>query len=167
MTVSAVESTPGIFGASTPTTTTSPTSPDKDMFLQLMVTQMRNQDPANPQDSSAFLAQTAQFTALEKMQQVADQTSQLVALQVAFGASGMVGHTVSYPGPDGTLLSGVVNSVRFEATGPVLQVNGEDVHFADVQSIGDGTTDITQPQPTTDDPTDPASTIQNRPYTVI
>lgn len=170
MTVSAVESTPGPFGASTATTsTTSTASPDKDMFLQLMVAQMRNQDPANPQDSSAFLAQTAQFTALEKMQQVADQTSQLVALQVAFGASGMVGKTVAYPGPDGSMLSGVVNSVRFEATGPVLQINGEDVHFAEVQSIGDGTTDLTE-QPPADgagEAAAPATTINSRPYTVL
>jgi flagellar basal-body rod modification protein FlgD len=145
LTVSPVEATPGAYGlgAVIPTTPTG-TSDDKDMFLQLMVAQMRNQDPANPTDSSAFLAQTAQFTALEKMQAVADQTSQLVALQVAFGASGMVGRTVSYAGPDGELLSGVVNSVRFEATGPVLQVNGEDVHFAEVQSLGDGSTDLTE-----------------------
>lgn len=146
MTVSAVEATPGPFGVSpTAATTTSGTnSPDKDMFLQLLVAQMRNQDPANPTDSSEFLAQTAQFTALEKMQEVADQTSQLVALQVAFGASSMVGRTVAYPGPDGGMLSGVVSSVRFEGTGPVLQVNGEDVHFADVQSVGDGSTDLTE-----------------------
>jgi flagellar basal-body rod modification protein FlgD len=125
------------------------------MFLQLLVAQMRNQDPANPTDSSEFLAQTAQFTALEKMQQVADQTSQLVALQVAFGASSMVGRTVSYAGPDGDMLSGVVSSVRFEATGPVLQVNGEDVHFAEVQSVGDGTTDLTE---NTGDDGEPPST---------
>jgi flagellar basal-body rod modification protein FlgD len=131
------------------------------MFLQLLVAQMRNQDPANPTDSSEFLAQTAQFTALEKMQQVADQTSQLVALQVAFGASSMVGRTVSYAGPDGAMLSGVVSSVRFEATGPVLQVNGEDVHFAEVQSVGDGTTDLTEN--TGDDDETAAST----PYTVV
>ena len=126
------------------------------MFLQLMVAQMRNQDPANPTDSSEFLAQTAQFTALEKMQQVADQTSQLVALQVAFGASSMVGRTVSYAGPDGELLSGVVNSVRFEATGPVLKVNGEDVHFAEVQSMGDGSSDLTL---NTGDPGTPPDTV--------
>ena len=143
MTVSAVEATTGPFGLPAgSTSTTTAASPDKDMFLQLLVAQMRNQDPMNPADSSEFLAQTAQFTALEKMQQVADQTNELVALQVAFGASSMVGRTVSYAGPDGELVSGVVNSVRFEVTGPVLQVNGEDVLFATIQSVGDGTTDL-------------------------
>ena len=162
MTVSAVEATPGPFGVTgaAATTTTGTNSPDKDMFLQLLVAQMRNQDPANPTDSSEFLAQTAQFTALEKMQQVADQTSQLVALQVAFGASSMVGRTVSYAGPDGAMLSGVVSSVRFEASGPVLQVNGEDVHFAEVQSVGDGTTDLTEN-------TGEEDTADSSPYTTV
>ncbi len=148
MSVSAVESTPGIFGfvpgtaaaeatASGPTTTTS-TSEDKDMFLQLLVAQMKYQDPSNPADSSEFLAQTAQFTALEKMQEVADQTSQLVALQVAFGASSMVGRTVTYPAADGTISTGVVDSVQFGATGPVLKVDGNDVSLAQVQSVANG-----------------------------
>jgi flagellar basal-body rod modification protein FlgD len=147
LSVSAVESTPGVFGlvpgtagtgstTSGPTTTTS-TSEDKDMFLQLLVAQMKYQDPSNPADSSEFLAQTAQFTALEKMQEVADQTSQLVALQVAFGASSMVGRTVTYPAADGTISTGVVDSVQFGATGPVLKVDGNDVFLAQVQSVAD------------------------------
>ena len=45
------------------------------MFLNLMVAQLRYQDPMNPADSGEFLAQNAQFTALEKMQDVADQTA--------------------------------------------------------------------------------------------
>src|SRR3712207_3110098 len=121
------------------------------MFMQLLVAQMRYQDPANPTDSSQFLAQSAQFTALEKMQSVADQTAQLVALQVAFGASNMVGRTVSYPAADGSITSGVVSSVRFETTGPVLQVDGEDVAVASVRSLGDGSTDLTQSDGSTGD----------------
>ena len=69
---------------------------DKEMFLQLLVAQMKYQDPMNPTDSSQFLAQSAQFTALEKMQDVADKTAQLVSAQVAFGASGLVGRQVTW-----------------------------------------------------------------------
>ena len=142
MSVSGIESTPGIFGLSATTNTgaitSTSTSADKDMFLQLLVAQMRYQDPTNPTDSSEFLAQTAQFTALEKMQEVADQTAQLVALQVAFGASSMVGRTVSYTGADGLTTSGAVASVRFEATGPVLQVDGVDVPLAAVVTVAHG-----------------------------
>lgn len=143
MSVSAVESTtPGVLGSSAFTTSTASASADKDMFLQLLVAQMRYQDPSNPADSSQFLAQSAQFTSLEKLQNLTDQTSQLVALQVTFGANNLVGKNVAYHAPDGTTKTGVINSVRFEATGPVLQVNGEDIHLADVLASGDGTTDL-------------------------
>lgn len=136
MSVSGIESTPGILGMSTVAPTSQASSADKDMFLQLLVAQMKYQDPMNPTDSSEFLAQSAQFTSLEKMQQVADATAQMVALQVAFGASSMVGKTVSYPQEDGTTASGVVDSVRFETTGPVLEVDGIDVPFASVMTLG-------------------------------
>ena len=39
----------------------------EDAFLQLLVTQLKNQDPTQPQDSSQFVAQLAQFTSLEKL----------------------------------------------------------------------------------------------------
>ncbi len=153
MTVSSVEPTPGILGAaaagatSAASATSLTSSADKDLFLQLLVAQMRYQDPSNPTDTSQFLSQTAQFTALEKMQEVADQTTQLVSLQVAFGASAMVGRTVAYPGPDGAPVTGQVSSVRFEATGPMLQVDGQDVPMAAVQALGDGSGELTLPAP--------------------
>ena len=146
MSVSGIESTPGFPGLSATTATTgagsesgaitsTSTSEDKDMFLSLLVAQMRYQDPSNPTDSAQFLAQTAQFTALEKMQEVADQTAMLVSVQMAFGASGMVGKTVSYVGADGLSTTGLVGSVRFETTGPVLQVDGTDVPLASVVTV--------------------------------
>lgn len=46
---------------------------DKNAFLSLLVTQLKNQDPTNPQDNSAFAAQLAQFSSLEQLQQ-ANQT---------------------------------------------------------------------------------------------
>jgi flagellar basal-body rod modification protein FlgD len=42
----------------------------RDAFLQLLVTQLKNQDPLSPQDNSAFLAQLAQFSSLEQLQQI-------------------------------------------------------------------------------------------------
>ena len=38
----------------------------KDVFLQLLVAQLKNQDPLKPQDGSAFVAQLAQFSTLEQ-----------------------------------------------------------------------------------------------------
>jgi flagellar basal-body rod modification protein FlgD len=167
MSVSAVESTPGLFGAAatadatgdaSKATTKVGSNQDKDMFLQLLVAQMRYQDPSNPTDTSQFLSQTAQFTSLEKMQDVADQTAQLVSAQMTFGATGLVGRTVAFPSADGTIKSGVVGSVTFTADGPMLGVGGEKIPMASVQALGDGTTDITAgltPPAAADDAADP------------
>ena len=152
MTVSGIESTsasPLLPAASATSATAAATSKDKDMFLQLMVAQMKYQDPSNPTDTSAFLSQTAQFTALEKMEKVAEQTAQMVALQTTLGASSMVGRTVAFLGPDGATTSGTVSSVRFESSGPVLVVDGQDVAFSAVTALGDGSTDLAGTSPST------------------
>src|SRR5689334_14074578 len=101
MSVGATEGVgPSYFGGTSTTDTSSTAATtqqvDKDLFLKLMVTQLRNQDPMNPTDSSQFLAQTAQFTSLEKLTSMADQSSQALSAQLAFGASGLVGKSVDY-----------------------------------------------------------------------
>ena len=138
-------------------------SADKDMFLKLLVAQMKYQDPMNPTDSSEFLSQSAQFTALEKMSTTAEQVTALVGLQSAFGASSLVGRTVSYPMEDGTSVSGQVSSVKFTSNGPILTVDGVDVNFTEVTSVGDGSNDLTSlvtppPAGTTADLTTPTTT---------
>ncbi|MGN6578042.1 MAG: flagellar hook assembly protein FlgD [Nocardioides sp.] len=108
----------------------------QDTFLKLMVAQLRNQDPMNPQDSAEFLAQTAQFTSLEKLGTVADQTSQALAAQMSFGASTLAGKSVTYLDEDGvTELSGKVDSVSFTPTGPVLNVGANQVLLNSVVSV--------------------------------
>jgi flagellar basal-body rod modification protein FlgD len=138
MTVSAVD----MLGSTTQAATTTPTADstssqmDKDLFLKLMVTQLRNQDPMNPQDSAEFLAQTAQFTSLEKLEAVASQSSQALAAQMAFGASSLAGRSVSYIAEDGvTETQGTVESVRFTAAGPMLTVGGVEVPIANVVTV--------------------------------
>lgn len=136
MTVSAVEMLGSTTQATTSTTDSTSSQMDKDLFLKLMVAQLKNQDPMNPQDSAEFLAQTAQFTSLEKLDAVASQSSQALAAQMAFGASSLAGRTVSYVGADGaTEATGTVESVRFTAAGPMLTVGGVEVPIANVVTV--------------------------------
>ncbi|WP_426242322.1 flagellar hook assembly protein FlgD [Nocardioides sp. LHG3406-4] len=155
MSIPPVESvTTGMFGPVENAGTASTAGEDKEMFLKLLVAQMKYQDPMNPTDSSQFLAQSAQFTALEKMQAVADQTGQLLAAQVAFGATGLVGRQVTYLDEAGATASGLVSGVTFGADGPVLDVAGKTVPLGSVQSVATAGT-----APTTPPTTPPTQTI--------
>lgn len=144
MTISATEAaTPSAFP--TGAATASATSEDKQMFLELMVAQLRYQDPLNPADSGEFLAQSAQFTALEKMQDVSDRVGALLGAQMAFGAGAMVGQQVSWVDTDGTTThSGTIAGVTFGAEGPVFDIDGTQVPLAQLLSVG-----TTAPAPTT------------------
>lgn len=54
----------------------------KDEFLRLLVTQLSNQDPLEPQDGTEFVAQLAQFSSLEQLiliRESAEATSQVLA----------------------------------------------------------------------------------------
>lgn len=67
--------TQGPIGAAAPAAPAAPqgtgkSALGKDEFLNLLVTQLKNQDPMNPQDSTAFVAQLAQFSSLESMQNI-------------------------------------------------------------------------------------------------
>ena len=133
MSIPATEAVQG--GMYLPTTAAPAGGEDKQMFLQLLVAQLRYQDPMNPADSSEFLAQSAQFTSLEKMQDVADQTAALLNAQVAFGASGLVGRQVTYLDETGAAVSGLVDSVTYGPTGPVLAVGDAKVTLSQIQSV--------------------------------
>ena len=70
----------------------------KDAFLQLLVTQMQYQDPLDPQDNSEYLAQLAQFSALEQMTNVADNLEKTNTLVSNIDSSLLVGQLSSMIG---------------------------------------------------------------------
>ena len=84
----------------------------KDTFLKLLVAQMRYQDPSNPADTTQFMSQTATFTQVEKLAEIATQNASLLALQRSTSAGALVGRTVSYTDETGATVTGTVSSVR-------------------------------------------------------
>ena len=89
----------------------------KNEFLELMIAQLENQNPLEPQDNGAFISQLAEFSALEEMQQISstvDSFSDKFLSSQALQASAMVGRNVLVPGAespmavDGTI-SGMVD----------------------------------------------------------
>jgi flagellar basal-body rod modification protein FlgD len=112
----------------------------KDTFLKLLVAQLRYQDPMNPAEGAEFMSQTAQFTSVEKLTEVADLQTQLLSAQRLLGASNLVGRTITFVDADGTDATGVVSAARLSADGPVLRVADKDVPLTAVKEVSDRTT---------------------------
>jgi flagellar basal-body rod modification protein FlgD len=120
----------------------------KDAFMKLLVSQLQNQDPINPQSNENFIAQLAQFSSLEQMENLNDSFVGLAALQQSNAlmsqlteGSQLIGQNVSYQDPStGEVKSGAVESVRIQNGIAVLNVEGQDVpllHVLEVTGHGD------------------------------
>ncbi len=97
---------------------------DKNAFLKLMMTQLQNQDPLNPQDPSQYLGQLAQLTSVEQMTNIATSGQQVAQEQNAGTALQLLGHTVTYVDANGNSQTGTVSKVDFTSSGPSLTIGG-------------------------------------------
>ena len=131
--------------ANTPTSTTGPAAGatsqldpqtiGKDTFLKLLVAQLKYQNPMEPVDSSQFMAQTAQFTMVEKLQAMAAQTDALVAGEASQRAAGLLGRQVTYLDDTGVEKTGVVTGTKFGTDGPVLRLGPTEISLSDVREV--------------------------------
>lgn len=69
--------------ASTSSSTSGVPAPTEEMFLQLLVAQLQNQDPLNPTDSTQFVSQLAQFSELEQVIAIRGDTDTLATATTA------------------------------------------------------------------------------------
>lgn len=90
---------------------------DKEAFLQLLVTQMQYQDPLDPQDNSEYVAQLAQFSALEQMTNVYESLSKVAELVSNIDTSVLVGQLSSMIGQE---VQWVTESVATDSAGNAL-----------------------------------------------
>lgn len=98
--------------------TPSTSSLGKNDFLKLLTAQLANQDPLNPVDNQAFIAQLAQFSSLEQLQNVSTRLDSLIAATTTstqLGSASLVGKTVSYRAAGLDVVAG--------QTPPAMQVN--------------------------------------------
>ncbi|MBO5650862.1 MAG: flagellar biosynthesis protein FlgD [Selenomonas sp.] len=133
----------------------------KDAFLQLLVTQMKYQDPLDPQDNGEYLAQLAQFSALEQMTNVADGLGDVSKVVSNIDTSVLVGQLSSMIGKEvqwnvettstdssgkstttSTKVEGTVTGVSISDGSPTIIASSGDktyqVAIGDIVRIGEG-----------------------------
>jgi len=124
----------GAQGASDPTGRSSVEAEnqmDKDMFLKLLVAQLKYQDPGNPINNQEFVSQTAQFTMVEKLNELATGSTS----QLRLAASNLIGRTVTAKDASGTEIKGVVTLATFADGDVTLRVGTNDVPLSTVETV--------------------------------
>ena len=130
---------------------------DKNAFLQLLVTQLKNQDPLDPQDNSSYIAELAQFSSLEQMTNVVKNLEDLgkvvnnIDTSVLVGQlSSMIGKQVDWvntineadaegnPTSRQENMTGIVTGVTIVEGNPSIVVEDEDgeKYMVDISNIG-------------------------------
>lgn len=127
---------------------------DSNMFLKLMLKQMEQQDPTEPTDNSQWLAQMAQYSSLEAMNNLntafGEVSEKLSTLSDSVASSNVISQTLSLVGKDVTLsiptmgedgnvyysdVTGNVDEVSFENGDGMIKVNGQTYSIANIKSI--------------------------------
>lgn len=107
---------------------------DKDAFMKLLVAQLRYQDPMNPANGQEYLAQAAQFAAVERLEEISQAQSETVAYQQILLSSSLVGRHVKANDADG-LVEGLVSAVKFDQGRPVLVVGDKEIPVGTVEEV--------------------------------
>lgn len=121
------------YGIQTETTTETKDVLGKDAFLELLATQMQYQDPLQPTSNEQFLAQMAQFSALEQMQNL--NTS--FAMQQGYDLVGksIIGKSVNAGTGETSYIEGAVESVTLSGGKVYLNVGEDSILLENVEAV--------------------------------
>lgn len=121
-------------------------------FLQIIFTELANQDPFEPNDSQAMLEQLATIRSIESDTQLSTKLSALVRQSEFAAASGLIGSLVSGISLDNRRVADMVISVSMTQDGPVLNLfDGSRMFFSKVDEV---VGPLNNPPPPVDPPDD-------------
>jgi flagellar basal-body rod modification protein FlgD len=108
----------------------------KDDFLRLLVVQLENQDPTSPLDDREFIAQMAQFSALEQMTEMNRTLSNIVTNAKINLSYSLLGRQVEVlDRATGAIQSGMVSEVSFGTGVPTVSFDGLTYSVDDVTKV--------------------------------
>jgi flagellar basal-body rod modification protein FlgD len=104
-------------------------------FLQLLVAQLKYQDPTQPTDPSTFIAQTAQFTQVQDLENLTTTVAKLIQTDGMSTATAMLGKTVQFKDGNGVSRTGTVTSAAASADGVQLGVGSYQTDLTSVTQV--------------------------------
>lgn len=116
-------------------------------FLKLLATQFKAQDPMKPMEDTAFIAQMAQFSALEQSSTMAKDIAVLKTDQQRTAANSYLGHRVTVDVGDGTTATNDVTAIDVSGSEPKLVVGGKNFSLSAVLRVEPGQITAPAPQP--------------------
>jgi len=116
---------PAVTGSTTsPASLAKSTTVDYESFLRLLVTQMKNQDPTAPMDSTDYVAQLATFSQVEQTVQTNAKLDSLLQMTLLGQAASIIGRTVT--ALDGTTGTVIATGITADGVTAILD-NGDTV----------------------------------------
>ncbi|MFJ4170086.1 flagellar hook assembly protein FlgD [Paenarthrobacter sp. NPDC089714] len=135
-----VQAIPSAVQATTSQTVRKPVQAmDSEVFMHLLVTQLRYQDPSAPMDTNQMMSQSVQLSMMEKMTELTAGSKESFSLQMRTAAAQIIGTTVDYALADGTKGSGVATSVSFADGVPLVSIGDKKVPLDNITGITAGT----------------------------
>jgi flagellar basal-body rod modification protein FlgD len=104
----------------------------QDDFLRILLTQLRFQDPLKPVDNKDFIAQLAQFSALEINRQQSEKVDSLLSIQAATQGITLIGRSVEVGSASGSAV-GTVTAITFNGGDARLTVRTSTSTLVDVR----------------------------------
>ena len=104
-------------------------------FLKLLTVQFASQDPLKPMEDTNFIAQMANFSSLEIMNNLSASMASLSSSQQLSAAQSLLGRNAEVLDTDGGVISGLVTSVRTEGESTIITVNDQEYDFASVRRV--------------------------------
>lgn len=107
----------------------------KDDFLVLLLTQMQYQDPLNPMENTEMVAQLAQFSSLEQMNNLNDQFAAFHQTNSLMQAMAVSGKNIKIELSDGTIAEGRVDRVVRDGNATFLGIGEWDYDMKDIVGL--------------------------------
>ena len=126
---------------------------DSNDFLKLLATQFQAQDPMNPMEDTAFIAQMAQFSALDQNQMLVTEMSLMREDQSRLIAAGYLGRNVTLSEEDGNV-TGIVTAVDTSGDTPKLVIGDKSWPLSSVVRVEPDPSPTFTPLPSDQQPSD-------------